>query len=69
VALLVDVHRSLRDAVQALGPRDLPRRAPGGATDNLTLITGIAAHDVYHAGQIQLLKRLGAAARWASLEP
>jgi hypothetical protein len=24
----------------------------------LRLITGVAAHDVYHAGQIQLLKKL-----------
>lgn len=25
---------------------------------NFDLIAGIAAHDVYHAGQVQLLKRL-----------
>jgi uncharacterized damage-inducible protein DinB len=25
---------------------------------NLALICGVANHDVYHAGQIQLLKRL-----------
>jgi hypothetical protein len=25
---------------------------------NLALVTGIAAHDLYHAGQIQLLKKL-----------
>jgi hypothetical protein len=25
---------------------------------NRALLTGIAAHDLYHAGQIQLLKRL-----------
>jgi hypothetical protein len=25
---------------------------------NFALISGIAAHDLYHAGQIQLLKRL-----------
>lgn len=62
VALLVEVHRSLRDAVRTLDPRDLTRKPPGGTTDNLTLVMGIAAHDVYHAGQIQLLKRLGAAA-------
>ena len=36
----------------------LGRRAPGGTTTNLALITGIAAHDLYHAGQIQLLKKL-----------
>jgi hypothetical protein len=26
---------------------------------NFAIIAGIAAHDLYHAGQIQLLKRLG----------
>jgi hypothetical protein len=26
----------------------------------MTLVYGAAAHDVYHAGQIQLLKRLAA---------
>jgi hypothetical protein len=25
---------------------------------NLAVVSGIAAHDIYHAGQIQLLKRL-----------
>jgi len=25
---------------------------------NLVLVTGVAAHDLYHAGQIQLIKRL-----------
>ena len=25
---------------------------------NVAMLTGIAAHDLYHAGQIQLLKRL-----------
>jgi uncharacterized damage-inducible protein DinB len=66
VALLADAHRSLRDAVQSLYPRDLARKLPGGTTDALALVTGIAAHDVYHAGQIQFIKRLGAAAAWRS---
>jgi hypothetical protein len=66
VVLLVDAHRSLREAVRALDPRDVTVKPPGSTIDNLTLITGIAAHDVYHAGQIQLLKRLGAAAAWRS---
>ena len=30
----------------------------GAKTSNLELIAGIAAHDLYHAGQIQLIKRL-----------
>ena len=32
--------------------------APGSKVRNVDLLTGIAAHDLYHAGQIQLLKRL-----------
>jgi hypothetical protein len=58
VELLVDVHASMRAAVAALGPRDLGRRSGRGSTTVLDLVTGIAAHDLYHAGQIQLLKRL-----------
>ena len=58
VALLDDTHRALRAAVASLRPTDL-RKAPKGSTvTNLALVTGIAAHDLYHAGQIQLLKRL-----------
>jgi hypothetical protein len=58
VRLLVDVHASMRAAVAALGPADLRRRSGRGSTTVLDLVTGIAAHDLYHAGQIQLLKRL-----------
>ena len=60
VALLVDEHRRLRAVVNALDERSLRNVAAGaaGRTTNLALIRGIAAHDLYHAGQIQLLKRL-----------
>jgi uncharacterized damage-inducible protein DinB len=58
VQLLEETHRTLRQAVAALGPADLPRRPKGSKVSNLALVTGIAAHDLYHAGQIQLLKRL-----------
>ncbi|HSB70112.1 MAG TPA: DinB family protein [Candidatus Methylomirabilis sp.] len=58
LALLGDMHRQMRAAVAALGSRDLQAIPPGSKVSNLTLISGIAAHDVYHAGQIQLLKRL-----------
>jgi hypothetical protein len=60
--LLDDMHRQLREAVRdvliATPPRRLDRALPGGRTTRLALITGIAAHDLYHAGQIQLLKKL-----------
>jgi uncharacterized damage-inducible protein DinB len=60
VRLLEEMHRSMRSAVLALRPADLRKKAKGGTTTVLGLVTGIAAHDLYHAGQIQLLKRLGA---------
>jgi hypothetical protein len=58
VALLEQTHRTMRDAVAALPPADLDRIPAGSKTSNFALISGIAAHDVYHAGQIQLVKRL-----------
>lgn len=58
IALLVETHQSLRQAVIELSTQDLTRHAQGGTTTILTLVTGIAAHDLYHAGQIQLIKRL-----------
>lgn len=58
IALLDHMHRLLREAVANLYARDLAREAKGSATSNFVLVSGIAAHDLYHAGQIQLLKRL-----------
>jgi uncharacterized damage-inducible protein DinB len=61
--LLVSTHRSLREAVTSLDPRALDAPTSAGKTKTVDLLTGIAAHDLYHAGQIQLLKRLRADAR------
>jgi hypothetical protein len=58
IALLERTHRKLRGAIEEVPPRALSRAAKGGSVSNLELIAGIAAHDLYHAGQIQLLKRL-----------
>jgi hypothetical protein len=58
VATLAGYHRQLRDAVARLSDDDLDRRAPGGRETIGRLVRGIAAHDLYHAGQIQLVKRL-----------
>jgi uncharacterized damage-inducible protein DinB len=55
--LLDDCHRRLRETVASLDPKRL-RRTLGGSTTALDLVTGIIAHDLYHAGQIQLLKRM-----------
>lgn len=51
-------HHALRAAVSALRPRDLGRRPGRGRETVRDLVLGVAAHDLYHAGQIQLLKRL-----------
>ncbi len=54
--LLVAEHRALREVVAGLSERALDDRV--GAGTKAFLIRGAAAHDLYHAGQIQLLKRL-----------
>jgi uncharacterized damage-inducible protein DinB len=58
VQLLVEQHRALRDAVAAFPPKRLDERTASAKWTNAQLIYGVAAHDVYHTGQIQLLKRL-----------
>ena len=61
VALLDDMHRSLRAAIANLPPGTLHHQNGAGKDTNFSLIAGVAAHDLYHAGQIQLLKRLAGA--------
>jgi hypothetical protein len=56
--LLGALHRDLREAVAALSDKDLETIPEGSKTRGIDLVLGIARHDVYHAGQIQLLKRL-----------
>lgn len=58
VALLEREHRRLREAVSEVRPEDLDKPARGSRTKVRRLIAGIAFHDVYHAGQIQLIKKL-----------
>jgi hypothetical protein len=71
LALLEAMHRQLRGEVAGTRAARLAaplegRRAGGAPGTPLTagaLIRGIAAHDLYHAGQIQLLKRLSGLTR------
>lgn len=56
--ILADMHRGLRQAVASLSDGDLETVPQGSKTRVLDLVLGVAHHDVYHAGQIQLLKRL-----------
>jgi uncharacterized damage-inducible protein DinB len=57
VRLLEDCHRRLRALVAGLTPKQLHRAAAGSKTA-LRVVSGIIAHDLYHAGQIQLLKAM-----------
>lgn len=59
VALLERMHKVLRSEVARLSDADLRKTPSGSKVSNFAIISGIAAHDLYHAGQIQLLKRLG----------
>jgi hypothetical protein len=58
VALLAEQHRKLHAVVAALPARRLARRLGRRHWTAAETIVGIAMHDVYHAGQIQLIKRL-----------
>lgn len=58
LALLERVHRELRSTIENFSLTALGQTPLGSKVSNLTLIYGIASHDLYHAGQIQLLKRL-----------
>ena len=58
VTFLENEHRKLRETVTGLSPSDLTRRSPRGVWTYGEEIHGIAAHDLYHTGQIQLIKRL-----------
>ena len=58
VRLLIAEHRRLRETIAALPERALDQRLKGKRYTAAFTIRGIAAHDLYHAGQIQLIKRL-----------
>ena len=59
VALLDQMHKVLRSEVAKLSDADLGKTPAGSKVSNFALLSGIASHDLYHAGQIQLLKKLG----------
>ena len=58
VTILDLQHRRLRAAVAGLADADLAKRRPGSKYTTANLVYGVASHDVYHTGQIQLMKRL-----------
>jgi len=56
--LLEEIHQDLRSAVASLDPRILDKTMPGGKYSYAKIVYGVAAHDIYHTGQINLIKRL-----------
>ena len=59
LALLDEQHRLLRAAVAALPSRRLAERYRKHTLARM--VWGVAAHDLYHAGQVRLLIRLSGA--------
>ena len=56
-AVLEEAHRALVAAVEAMPEEAFAERR--GKWTAGELVAGVAAHDLYHAGQIQLVKKLG----------
>jgi len=63
VSLLGECHQSLRRTVAEFPAARLGRRVHGSKWPALDTILGVVLHDVYHAGQIQLIKRLQKSAK------
>jgi hypothetical protein len=58
LALLKKQHAQLRSVVLALDPAKYDERTAGSRHTVRRTVLGIAAHDIYHAGQISLLRRM-----------
>jgi len=56
-AALIAGHRALEASLEALTDADLTRRIPGREYDAYFLLHGVIQHDLYHAGQIAVLKK------------
>ncbi|HEU0176915.1 MAG TPA: DinB family protein [Blastocatellia bacterium] len=50
-------HRGLRDSIKKIDDAKLEVIAPGTSYSNYVLLHGLIQHDLYHAGQIALLKK------------
>ena len=53
------VHKSLVKTVVGLSEARLRERCPGKKYDFYHLLQGVAQHELYHAGQIAILKKAG----------
>ena len=58
LGLLEEWHRRLRDEITRFPISKLDKKPKGSKVSFIRTIYGISSHDLYHAGQIQLLKRL-----------
>lgn len=58
IALLEEMHRTMRKAIAGVPTQQLRKIQGNSRFTYAQLIYGIASHDLYHAGQIQLLKKL-----------
>ncbi|MGD9589291.1 MAG: DinB family protein [Pyrinomonadaceae bacterium] len=59
IDLLKEYHALLIGSLAAFPPKRLDAIPKGSSTSFRDLVIGVAAHDLYHAGQVQLIKRLG----------
>lgn len=58
-ALLAEEHRLLTEAIAAFSPGELDQIPTAGKRWTFgQMLIGVAMHDAYHTGQLQLLKRL-----------
>ena len=58
LALLAKMHKELRGTIAKMKDAELGGRCRGSRQTVKQNVVGIAMHDVYHAGQIQMLRRL-----------
>jgi uncharacterized damage-inducible protein DinB len=56
--LLEEMHQSLRRTIESMDARILLKPAGSSKYPYAKIIYGVAAHDIYHTGQITLIKRL-----------
>jgi hypothetical protein len=58
LALLEEWHKDLRAEIVQFPPSKLGSKPKSSRVSFIRTIYGVSSHDLYHAGQIQLLKRL-----------
>lgn len=56
--LLLEWHAALREVIAGFPEVKLIEKPTGSKVTHISSIYGIASHDLYHAGQIQLIKRM-----------